>query len=219
MRVTSSKRRCMSKGMLPAEIEKKSFQLIEERAPSHSFNQQEWTIVKRMIHTTVDFDLVNDTRFHPEAIAKGVDALRRGAPIIVDTRMVKAGISLKRLRKYKTKVLCAISHPEVVKEARVSGKTRAVAAMEKMSSAMGGSIVAIGNAPTALFKILELAEKESRKPSLIIGVPVGLVGARESKEMLLKQAIPYITVRGEKGGSPLAASIVNALAILSLTTS
>lgn len=204
----------MSKGMLPAEIEEKSFQLIEERVPSHSFNQQEWTIVKRMIHSTVDFDLVYDTRFHPEAIAKGVAALRRGAPIIADTRMVKAGISLKRLRKYKTKVLCAISHPEVVKEARVSGKTRAAVAMEKMSSSMGGSIVAIGNAPTALFKILELAEKESRKPALIIGVPVGLVGARESKEMLLKQAIPYITVRGEKGGSPLAVSIINGLAIL-----
>lgn len=209
----------MSKGMLPAEIEEKSFQLIEERVPSHSFNQQEWTIVKRMIHSTVDFDLVDNTKFHPEAIEKGIAALKEGAPIIADTRMVKAGISLKRLRKYKTKVLCAISHPEVVKEARVSGKTRAAVAMEKMSSSMGGSIVAIGNAPTALFKILELAEKESRKPALIIGVPVGLVGARESKEMLLKQAIPYITVRGEKGGSPLAVSIINGLAILALTTS
>lgn len=205
--------------MLPAEIEEKSFQLIEERVPSHSFNQQEWTIVKRMIHSTVDFDLVDNTKFHPEAIEKGIAALKEGAPIIADTRMVKAGISLKRLRKYKTKVLCAISHPEVVKEARVSGKTRAAVAMEKMSSSMGGSIVAIGNAPTALFKILELAEKESRKPALIIGVPVGLVGARESKEMLLKQAIPYITVRGEKGGSPLAVSIINGLAILALTTS
>lgn len=205
--------------MLPAEIEEKSFQLIEERVPSHSFNQQEWTIVKRMIHSTVDFDLVDNTKFHPEAIEKGIAALKEGAPIIADTRMVKAGISLKRLRKYKTKVLCAISHPEVVKEARVSGKTRAAVAMEKMISSMGGSIVAIGNAPTALFKILELAEKESRKPALIIGVPVGLVGARESKEMLLKQAIPYITVRGEKGGSPLAVSIINGLAILALTTS
>jgi precorrin-8X/cobalt-precorrin-8 methylmutase len=107
----------------------------------------------------------------------------------------------------------------VVKEARASGKTRAAVAMEKMSSYMDGSIVAIGNAPTALFKILELAEKTSRKPSLIIGVPVGFVGARESKEMLLKQVIPYITVRGEKGGSPLAVSIVNALTILSMTTS
>ena len=202
--------------MLPEQIEEKSFQLIEERVPSHSFDQKEWTIVRRMIHATVDFDLVHDTKFHPEAISKGIDALRKGAPIITDTKMVKAGISLKRLRKYKTKIVCAISHPKVVKEARLSGKTRASVAMQKMSSLMGGSIVAIGNAPTALFEILELAEKESQIPSLIIGVPVGLVGASESKEMLMKKDIPYITVRGEKGGSPLAASIVNGLAVLAL---
>lgn len=202
--------------MLPEQIEEKSFQLIEERVPSHSFDQKEWTIVRRMIHATVDFDLVHDTKFHPEAISKGIAALRKGAPIITDTKMVKAGISLKRLRKYKTKILCAISHPEVIKEAKLSGKTRASVAMQKMSSLMGGSIIAIGNAPTALFEILELAEKESQIPSLIIGVPVGLVGASESKEMLMKKDIPYITVRGEKGGSPLAASIVNGLAVLAL---
>ena len=202
--------------MLPEQIEEKSFQLIEERVPSHSFDQKEWTIVRRMIHATVDFGLVHDTKFHPEAISKGIAALRKGAPIITDTKMVKAGISLKRLRKYKTKILCAISHPEVIKEARLSGKTRASVAMQKMSSLMGGSIIAIGNAPTALFEILELAEKESQIPSLIIGVPVGLVGASESKEMLMKKDIPYITVRGEKGGSPLAASIVNGLAVLAL---
>ncbi len=202
--------------MLPEQIEEKSFQLIEERVPSHSFDQKEWTIVRRMIHATVDFDLVHDTKFHPEAISKGIAALRKGAPIITDTKMVKAGISLKRLRKYKTKILCAISHPEVIKEARLSGKTRASVAMQKMSSLMYGSIIAIGNAPTALFEILELAEKESQIPSLIIGVPVGLVGASESKEMLMKKDIPYITVRGEKGGSPLAVSIINGLAVLAL---
>ena len=202
--------------MLPEQIEKKSFQLIEERVPSHSFNREEWTIVKRMIHATVDFDLVHDTKFHPEAIAKGIASLRRGTPIITDTKMVKAGISLKMLRKYKTKILCAISHPEVIKEAKLSGKTRASTAMQKMNSLMDGSIIAIGNAPTALFEVLKLAEKGVYKPALIIGVPVGLVGARESKEMLMKEAIPYITVRGEKGGSPLAVSIINSLAVLAL---
>ena len=202
--------------MLPEQIEEKSFQLIEKRVPAHSFDQKEWTIVRRMIHATVDFDLVHDTKFHPEAISEGIAALRKGAPVITDTKMVKAGISLKRLRKYKTKILCAISHPEVIKEARLSGKTRASVAMQKMSSLINGSIVAIGNAPTALFEILELAEKESQIPSLIIGVPVGLVGASESKEMLMKKDIPYITVRGEKGGSPLAVSIINGLAVLAL---
>jgi len=202
--------------MLPEQIEEKSFQLIEERVPSHSFDQKEWTIVRRMIHATVDFDLVHDTKFHPEAISKGIAALRRGTPIITDTKMVKAGINLKRLRKYKTKILCTISHPEVIKEAKLSSGTRASVAMQKMSSLMGGSIVAIGNAPTALFEVLKLAEKESQIPSLIIGVPVGLVGASESKEMLIKKEIPYITVRGEKGGSPLAVSIINGLAVLAL---
>jgi len=208
----------MVKGMLPAHIEEESFKLIEERVPSHSFNQQEWTIVKRMIHATADFDLVYTARFHPRAIAKGINALRRGAPIITDTTMVKAGISLQGLRKYNTKVLCAISQPEVVKEARSSGKTRAAVAMGQMRRSMGGAIVAIGNAPTALFELLELVKNESHQPSLIIGVPVGLVGARESKENLMKNAIPYITVQGEKGGSPLAVSIVNALAILAQET-
>ena len=202
--------------MLPEQIEEKSFQLIEERVASHSFNSEEWTIFRRMIHATVDFDLVHDTTFHPEAISKGIAALRKGALIIADTKMVKAGINLKRLRKYKTKILCTISHPEVIKEAKLSGKTRASVAMQKMSSLMDGSIIAIGNAPTALFEVLELAEKESQIPSLIIGVPVGLVGARESKEMLIKKDIPYITVRGEKGGSPLAVSIINGLAVLAL---
>ena len=202
--------------MLPEQIEEKSFRLIEERVPPHSFDQKEWTIVRRMIHATVDFDLVHDTKFHPEAISKGIAALRKGAPIITDTKMVKAGISLKRLRKYKTKTLCAISHPEVIKEAKLSGKTRASVAMQKMSSLMGGSIIAIGNAPTALFEVLELAEKESQVPLLIVGVPVGLVGASESKEIIMKKDIPYITVRGEKGGSPLAVSIINGLAVLAL---
>jgi precorrin-8X/cobalt-precorrin-8 methylmutase len=202
--------------MLPEKIEEKSFQLIEERIPSHSFNQKEWTIVKRMIHATADFDLAHDTKFHPEAVAEGIAALREGAPIITDTKMVKAGIALKKLRRYKTKILCAISHPEVIKKAQLSGQTRASVAMQKLSSSMGGSIIAIGNAPTALFEVLKQAKRASKRPWLIIGVPVGLVGARESKEMLMKEAIPYITVRGEKGGSPLAVSIINGLALLAL---
>lgn len=205
--------------MLPEQIEEKSFQLIEERVPSHSFNQQEWAIVRRMIHATADFDLVDDTKFHHEAIAKGIAALRRGAPIITDTKMVKAGIASKRLQKYRTKILCAISHPEVVREAKRSGKTRASVAMQKMKSLLGGSIIAIGNAPTALFEVLRLAKKASQKPSLIIGVPVGLVGARESKEMLMETSISYIAVQGEKGGSPLAVSIVNSLTLLAMENS
>ncbi|MBW2182563.1 MAG: precorrin-8X methylmutase [Deltaproteobacteria bacterium] len=204
------------KSLPPEKIEEKSFKLIEERISSHSFNQKEWAIVRRMIHATADFDLVDDTKFHPAAIARGIAALKGGAPIITDTKMVKVGIAGRRLRRYKTKILCAISHPEVVRDAKRSGKTRAAVAMQKMRSSMGGSIVAIGNAPTALFEVLELAKKVSQRPALVIGVPVGLVGAEESKEMLMKEEIPFITVRGERGGSPLAVSIVNGLALLAL---
>jgi precorrin-8X/cobalt-precorrin-8 methylmutase len=200
--------------MLPQEIEERSFQLIEERVSSHPFNQREWAIVRRMIHATVDFDLVHTTTFHPEALSLGISALRAGAPIITDTRMVKAGISKKGLRKYKTKVLCVISRADVIREARSTGKTRAATAMRILADTLGGSIVAIGNAPTALFELLEIAKNKSRMPALVVGVPVGLVGARESKEMLIQSGIPSITVRGEKGGSPLAASIINGLAQL-----
>ena len=206
----------MIKSLPPEKIEERSFKLIEERISSHSFNRKEWAIVRRMIHATADFDLVDSTKFHPEAVAQGIAALKGGAPIITDTKMVKVGIAGRRLRRYKTKIICAISHPEVIRDAKRSGKTRAAVAMQKMRSLLGGSIVVIGNAPTALFEVLELAKKASQRPSLVIGVPVGLVGAKESKEMLMKEAIPFITVRGEKGGSPLAVSIINGLSLLSM---
>lgn len=200
--------------MLPQQIEDKSFQLIEERVPSHPFRQEEWTVVRRMIHATVDFDLVHTTRFHPDALDRGIAALRAGAPVITDTGMVKAGINMKRLRAYRTRVLCAISRAEVLREARLRGITRAAAAMYSLAGEMKGSIVAVGNAPTALTAVLEIARRQSQRPALIIGVPVGLIGARESKEMLIASGLPFIAVRGEKGGSPLAASIINALVIL-----
>jgi precorrin-8X/cobalt-precorrin-8 methylmutase len=203
-------------GMRPEEIEKKSYQLIEERVPHHSFTPQEWAIVKRMIHATADFDLADKVRFHPNAITEGIKALRRGAPIITDTKMVKVGIARISLQNYKTKILCAISQRKVIGEARASGRTRASVAMRKLSSFLEGSIVAIGNAPTALVEILALSRQGALTPALIIGVPVGLVGAKESKNMLMEQSIPYITVQGEKGGSPLAVSIINSLALLTL---
>jgi precorrin-8X/cobalt-precorrin-8 methylmutase len=201
--------------MKPEQIEEKSFQLIEARVSSHSFNRRQWSVVKRMIHATADFELVHTTAFHPRALQLGMAALRGGAPIIADTNMVKAGISLARLRPYGTKICCAISRPAVAKEARRTGKTRAAAAMRALAPLMKGSLVAVGNAPTALREVLAIAGDKACRPALIIGVPVGMVGAAESKEMLIASGLPFITVRGEKGGSPLAASVVNALALLS----
>lgn len=204
--------------MKPEQIEEKSFQLIEARVPSHPFNQRQWSVVKRMIHATADFELVHTTLFHPRALQSGIQALRSGATIITDTSMVKAGISLKRLRAYGTKVCCAISRQAVAKDARLSGRTRAAAAMHALAPQMKGSLVAIGNAPTALREVLTIAGNKAHRPALIIGVPVGMVGAAESKELLIASGLPFITVRGEKGGSPLAASVVNALALLASDT-
>jgi precorrin-8X/cobalt-precorrin-8 methylmutase len=200
--------------MRPEQIEKKSFQLIEARVPSHPFNRRQWSVVKRMIHATADFELVHTTVFHPRALPAGIKALRGGAAIITDTNMVKAGISLKRLRAYGTNVCCAISRQAVAREARISGKTRAAAAMRALAPLMKGALVAVGNAPTALCEVLSIAGNKAHRPALIIGVPVGMVGAAESKELLIASGLPFITVRGEKGGSPLAASMVNALALL-----
>ncbi len=167
-----------------------------------------------MIHATADFELVHTTAFHSRALQAGIKALRGGAPIITDTNMVKAGISLKRLRAYGTKVCCAISRQAVAKEARITGKTRAAAAMRSLAPRMKGSLVAVGNAPTALREVLAIAGNRAHRPALIIGIPVGMVDAVESKEQLIASGLPFITVRGERGGSPLAASVVNALALL-----
>jgi len=200
--------------MRPEQIENRSFQLIEARVASHPFNRRQWSVVKRMIHATADFELVRSTVFHPRSLQAGIKALRSGAPIITDTNMVRAGITRKRLRAYGTEVRCAISRPAVAKQARLSGITRAAAAMRVLAPLMKGSLVAVGNAPTALREVLAIAGDKAYRPALIIGVPVGMVGAAESKEMLIASGLPFITVRGEKGGSPLAASIVNALALL-----
>jgi precorrin-8X/cobalt-precorrin-8 methylmutase len=201
--------------MRPEQIERKSFELIEARVPAHPFNRRQWAVVKRMIHATADFELVHTTIFHHRALQAGRKALRSGAVIITDTNMVKAGISMKRLRAYGTKVCCAISRQAVAKEARLTGKTRAAAAMRSLAPLMKGALVAVGNAPTALREVLAIAGNRLHRPALIIGVPVGMVDAAESKEQLIASGLPFITVRGEKGGSPLAASVVNALALLS----
>ena len=200
--------------MKPEQIEKKSFGLIEARVPSHPFNRRQWSVVKRMIHATADFELVHTTKFHPRALHAGIQALRSGAPIIADTNMVKAGISMMRLRGFGTIVCCAISRQAVAKEARITGTTRAAAAMRALAPLMKGALVAVGNAPTALREVLAIAGNRLYRPALIIGIPVGMVDAAESKEQLIASGLPFITVRGERGGSPLAASVVNALALL-----
>ncbi len=201
---------------LPQEIEAESFRRIEARVGSHNLPPEVWFVVRRIIHTTADLDYLDTVRVHPRAIAAGVEALRRGRPVGADTRMLLSGISTGRLGRLGVEAFCLMADPEVAEEARRQGSTRAAVAMERALPHLAGGIVAIGNAPTALLRLLELLQDGAPAPALVVGIPVGFVNAAESKELLTKQNCPYITALGPKGGSALAASVINALAIMAL---
>lgn len=192
------------------EIENQSFSIIDREIGNTSFTREEYTIVRRIIHATGDFDFAKNTRFHKDAISRGVEAIRKGKDILVDVRMVEAGINKKALSKWGGRVICLIDHEEVYSAAQRSGTTRAEAAIEKGIKGNVG-IIAIGNAPTALLWTLEAMKTHPPVFSLVVGVPVGFVNAKESKEALANQSFPFITILGRKGGSPVAVAIINGL--------
>ena len=200
----------------PGEIESRSLAIIDAEVPEpRPFSGEEWAVVRRMIHTTADFDLLNHVRFHPDAVRAGKEALLAGADIVTDTRMALSGIPVRRLEPMGCTVRCLMGEAQVAKRARAEGVTRAWAAVDEAMAHGGADIFVIGNAPTALFRLLDWVGRGARPPKLIVGMPVGFVNAAEAKELLLAQdAVPYITVAGRKGGSSLAASVVNALLIL-----
>jgi|UniRef100_A0A7C3V3L0 precorrin-8X/cobalt-precorrin-8 methylmutase len=200
----------------PHEIEIESFRRIEAKVLGHNLSPREWAVARRMIHTTGDFEYLDNVRFHPQAIKSGLAALRQGRPVVVDTRMLESGIGTGRLSRLGVEVICLINDPEVAREAKSRSLTRAVVAMERALPRAAGGIVAIGNAPTALLSLLDLLAAGAPPPALVVGVPVGFVNAAESKEALSRQNVPYITSLGPKGGSAVAASIINALAIMVL---
>ncbi|WP_132770030.1 precorrin-8X methylmutase [Tepidibacillus fermentans] len=198
----------------PQEIELKSFEMIEEEIGNHSFSEEQFPIVKRVIHTTADFELGRSLRFHPEAVKAGIFAIRQGKKIVTDVEMVKAGIHQSRITHFGGQIICHIRDEDIVKEAKEQNITRSILAMQKATSQIEGGIFAIGNAPTALLELIRLVKLGKAKPDLIIGVPVGFVSAKEAKEELQKLDVPYITNQGRKGGSPVAAAIVNALSLM-----
>ncbi len=201
---------------LPQDIEAESFRRIEAQVGAHDLPPEVWQVVRRMIHTSADLDYLKTARVHPGAIAAGVAALRQGRPLVTDTRMLLAGIGSGRLGRLGVKPFCLMDDPEVAKEAARQGTTRAAAAMEAALPQLAGGIVAIGNAPTALLRLLELLEAGAPPPALVVGLPVGFVNAAESKELLSRQHCPFITALGPKGGSAVAAAVINALAIMAL---
>ncbi len=194
----------------PEDIEKNSMEIIE-RELLISIPNENKDVVKRAIHTTADFDYGENLYFSENAVKLGREAIKRGACVITDTNMAKAGINKKRLAKFGGKVLCFMADDDIAKKAAQNGTTRAAAAMDKAAELKGEYIIAIGNAPTALIRLKELIDQEKIRPALVIAAPVGFVNAAESKEMIMECDIPLIVARGRKGGSNLAAAVCNAL--------
>lgn len=208
---------------LPADIERTSMSIIESelKARGISLPPQTAAVVKRVIHTTADFEYADTMRFTQEAVALGVQALQRGVPIVTDTNMAKAGISKPSLQKLGSQVYCFMAEESVARQARENGTTRAVAAMHHAARTMPGALLAVGNAPTALLAIADLIEAGLR-PALVVGVPVGFVNVVESKQRLMQvceaAGVPAIAAMGRKGGSNVAAAICNALLYTALDT-
>ena len=197
--------------MKPQDIEKRSFEIITEELGARAFPDGIAEVVKRVIHTTADFDYADNLAFSPDVIEQAKAALCNGATIVTDTNMALSGISKPSLAKLGAKALCLMADPDIAREAKERGVTRAVVSMEHAARLDGPLIFAVGNAPTALIRLHELIEMGAVKPALVIGVPVGFVNVVEAKELLIGGKTPYIIARGRKGGSNVAAAIVNAL--------
>ncbi len=194
----------------PAEIERRSFEIIESELP-HPIDHLYAPIVKRVIHTTADFSYADSLCFSPDALESAFGALREGACIVTDTNMAKAGVNKPTLARHGGEVRCFMADEDVRLAAKERGTTRAAVSMEKACGIDKPLIFAIGNAPTALFSICELIRAGKLNPEMVIGVPVGFVNVVEAKEELIATAPHYIVARGRKGGSNVAAAIVNAV--------
>lgn len=194
----------------PEDIEKRSFEIIQSEL-QHPLDPILAPVIMRVIHTTADFEYVHSLTFSPNAIERAVNALRQGAQIVSDTNMVKAGVDKVRLKALGGDVHCFMLDEDVAQAALQNKSTRARASMDKAATMGMPLILAIGNAPTALLRICELKEAGLLSPELVIGVPVGFVNVVESKEALMCSGIEYITAKGRKGGSNVAAAICNAL--------
>ncbi len=200
--------------LAPDRIEARSFEIIAELLSDQDQSRPEWPIIQRIVHTTGDPGIVHQIRVHPRAIEAGTRALRAGRPIIVDVKMVAAGISRSLATGLGSEGICAIDEPAVTELAREQRTTRSIAAIRSISSRVPGAVVAIGNAPTALLALLDCLDRGLPPPALVVGTPVGFVAAAEAKAELVKRGapgIPYITVEGTRGGSAIAVAAVNAL--------
>ena len=194
----------------PMEIEKRSMEIIESGLPK-GIPEENKAVVKRVIHCTADFDYAENLAFSKDAVQKALSALKEGCDIITDTQMALAGINKAAASKLGCRIHCFMSDPDVAEKAKELGCTRAAISMEKAKELDRPLIFVIGNAPTALLKLKELIDAGEIAPLLVIGVPVGFVNVVESKNAIMETNVPYIISKGRKGGSNVAAAIVNAL--------
>jgi precorrin-8X/cobalt-precorrin-8 methylmutase len=200
--------------MKPHEIEQLSFQIIDSEAGDHGFGSDQWPVVRRVIHTSADFEWQQMIRLHPQAIVAGVAAIRSGCAIITDTNMARVGIRQRDLVRFGCTVNCYMTDERVAETAACKGITRANAAVDVAAPMLSGGIYVVGNAPTALLRLIDLINQGTVRPALVVGLPVGFVKAAESKALLLAGEVPYITNVGRKGGSNVAAAVVNAMIIM-----
>lgn len=203
--------------MKPQEIENLSFEIIEAEAGSHGFDEQHWSVVRRMIHTSADFEYIKTVRFSDSAVEKGIAAIQKGCRIFTDTNMARVGIRKGEIGGFGGTVDCLMTDERVAETAKKNGTTRALAAVDLACEMVDGGIYVVGNAPTALLRLIELIREQKVSPALVIGFPVGFVNAAESKaELRTLTDTAYITNQGRKGGSNIAAAVVNALAIMAV---
>ena len=194
-------------------IEDASMEIIEKEIGIHPYNEEEWQIVRRIIHSTADFDFAKENQviFHKNAIENGIRALKKGCSITVDVNGVSGLLNKQNCKDFGNKIVCKISDPKVIVQAKNEGKTRSQISMRMSKLDMDGGVVVIGNAPTALLEVIQMIDEKIVSPALIVGIPVGFISATESKEQLAMMKVPFITNKGRKGGSSSAAAIINAL--------
>lgn len=223
MEITASRRPLVyalyEQPMSAETIEARSFEIVDQEIGVHSFSPGQWEVVRRMLHTTADFALADDVKFSEDAIESAVSALRSGSRIFVDSNMIRSGLSMTRLRQVcpsyePADLVCHVADEDVAKKAIDRGLPRSLFAVRKAEGVLNGGIAVFGNAPVALMELNRLIMEESVRPAVVIAMPVGFVHVVESKEELMSLGVPHITIKGRRGGSPLAVSVVHALCSL-----
>jgi len=194
-----------------AEIERRSMQIIEALAGGHGWTPAQWAVVRRMVHASADLGYVRWSRLHPKAVSAGIKAIKAGARVFADSAMVAAGLSRGVLKRWAVEVVCLVDQEPVWERARAQGLTRAEAAVDMVVEEGGVDVVVIGNSPTALARVIAHWREGRMNPRLVIGIPVGFVGAAEAKMALVRSGLVYITALGAKGGAAVAAAAFNAL--------